>query len=76
MKYDMGQQQTQLCHTLLQYWNTPSQKDGCSPAQKLFGHPIQDTLPAHCHSLAPQWQNSVQEVEGHAAETLHQSKIF
>ena len=36
-----------LTRALLQYCNTPSHKDGQSPAQKLFGHPIQDTLPAH-----------------------------
>ena len=32
-----------LCRALLQYRNTPSRKDGLSPAQKLFGHPVQDT---------------------------------
>ena len=36
-----------LSRALLQYRNTPCQKDGFSPAQKLFGHPVQDTLPAH-----------------------------
>jgi len=29
---------------LLQYYNTPSRKDGLSPAQKLFGNPVQDIL--------------------------------
>ena len=32
---------------LLQYRNTPSRRDRLSPAQKLYGHPVQDTLPAH-----------------------------
>ena len=32
-----------LACALLQYCNTPSRKDGLSPAQKLFGKPIQDT---------------------------------
>jgi transposase InsO family protein len=32
----------------------PCRKDGTSPTQKLFGHPIQDTLPAHRRSLAPE----------------------
>ena len=30
-----------LCKALLQYRNTPSARDGLSPAQKLFGHPMQ-----------------------------------
>ena len=36
-----------IYRALLQYRNTPSNKDGLSPAQKLFGQPIQDTLSAH-----------------------------
>ena len=32
---------------LLQYGNTPSRRDRLSPAQKLYRHPVQDTLPAH-----------------------------
>ena len=42
-----------LTRALLQYRNTPSQQDRLSPAQKLFGHPIQDTLPAHRRAFAP-----------------------
>ena len=34
-----------LTRALLQYRNTPSRKDSLSPADKLFGKPIQDTLP-------------------------------
>ena len=45
-----------LVRGLLQYRNTPSRRDGLSPAQKLFGKPIQDTLPAHYRAFAPQWQ--------------------
>ena len=30
----------QLSHALLQYRNTPCQKDGLLPAQELFGHPV------------------------------------
>jgi len=41
-----------LCKALLQYHNTPSAHDGLSPAQKLFGHPVQDTLSAHSRSFA------------------------
>ena len=36
-----------LTRALLQYCNTPSRKDGLAPAQKLYGTPVQDTLPAH-----------------------------
>ena len=65
-----------LCRALLQYRNTPSRKDGTSPAQKLFGHPIQDSIPAHRRSFAPEWQKSTQEAEQQATETLAQSKEF
>ena len=65
-----------LCRALLQYRNTPSRKDGISPAQKLFGHPIQDTIPAHRRSFAPEWQKSTQEVEHLANETSDQAKAF
>ena len=53
----------QLSRALLQYRNTPCRKDGLSPAQKLFGHPVQNTLPAHCGSFAPEWQKSSQEAD-------------
>ena len=65
-----------LCRALLQYRNTPSRKDGTSPAQKLFGHPIQDSIPAHRRSFAPEWQKSTQEAEQQTTETLAQSKEF
>ena len=52
-----------LTQALLQYRNTPSQRDHLSPAQKLCGHPIQDTLPAHRRAFAPQWQTSAEEAE-------------
>ena len=63
-----------LCGALLQYRNTPSRKDGLSPAQKLFGHPIQDTLPAHRRSFAPEWQKSTEEAEQQAIETREDAK--
>ena len=34
-------------------------RDRLSPAQKLFGHPVQDTLPAHPKSFDPQWQTNL-----------------
>ena len=52
-----------LCRALLQYRNTPSRKDGLSPAQKLYGCPVQDTLPVHKNSFAPEWQSNVEEAE-------------
>ena len=53
----------QLSRSLLQYRNTPCRKDGLSPAQKLFGHPIQDTLPAHRRSFKPEWQKPITDME-------------
>ena len=65
-----------LCRTLLQYRNTPSRRDGLSPAQKLFGHPVQDTLPAHRRSFSPEWQCSAQEADQQAAHRLRQSETY
>ena len=45
-----------LCRVLLQYRNTPSRKDGLSPAQK-------HVLSAHHNSFAPEWQHSNQEAK-------------
>ena len=57
---------SKLVRALLQYRNTPSRKDGLSPAQKLYGHPIQDTLPAHRRAFSPEWQRSSLEAEKRA----------
>jgi len=65
-----------LCRALLQYKNTPSRKDGLFPAQKLYGHPIQDILPAHNRSFAPEWQRSTAEAEEHANTTLDNSRQY
>ena len=65
-----------LCRALLQYRNTPSRRDGLSPAQKLYGHPVQDSLPAHRRSFAPEWQRSSQEADQQAAHTLRQSETY
>ena len=61
--------ENKLCYAILQYRNTPSHKDGLSPAQKLYGRPIRDTLPAHHHSFAPEWQRSTQAAEQQAANS-------
>ena len=58
-----------LTRALLQYRNTPSRKDGQSPAQKLFGHPIQDTLPAHRRAFSSEWQRSSLAAEKRALST-------
>ena len=65
-----------LCRALLQYRNTPTRKDGLSPAQKLFGHPVQDILPAHRRSFAPEWQHSTKEAEQQTDVTLQSSAKF
>ena len=65
-----------MARALLQYHNTPSRKDGQSPAQKLFGRPMQDTLPAYCHSFVPEWQRSTIEAEQLAANTLAHSESY
>ena len=65
-----------LCKALLQYRNTPSQKDGLSSAQKLYGYPIQDTLLAHHSSFAPEWQCSEQEAQQQATATQEVSQKY
>ena len=65
-----------FCCALLQYRNTPSRRDGTSPAQKLFGHPVQDILPAHRRSFSPEWQQKSQEVEEQAKQTSQSSEAF
>ena len=65
-----------LCRALLQYRNTPSRKDGLSPAQKLYGHPIQDILLANSRSFAPEWQHSTAEATDHANTTLENNRQY
>jgi len=59
----------QLSCLLLQYCNTPCSKDGLSPAQKLFGHLIQDTLPAHWRAFKPEWHKPITDTENAASST-------
>ena len=63
-----------VSRSLLQYRNTPCRKDGLSPAQKLFGHPVQDSLPAHRRSLAPEWQKSLEEADKDASASRHMAE--
>ena len=60
----------QLDKSLLHYRNTPCRRDGLSPAQKLFGCPVQDSLPAHRRSFAPEWQRATREAEAQAQHTV------
>ena len=57
---------------LLQYRNTSSWRDGLYPAQKLYGHPTQDILPAHRRSFAQKWQlkKSTSKLKSHSSLQL------
>jgi len=59
-----------LWRALLQYRNTPSRKDTLSPAQKLYGRPVQDSIPAHRRSFAADWQKPMDEVN------IHETRVF
>ena len=63
-----------LSKSLLQYRNTPCRSDGLSPAQHLFGHPVQDSLPAHRRSFAPEWQSSSEDADK-KAEATHENAV-
>ena len=48
-----------------------------SPQRKnYFGHPVQDTLPAHHRSFAPEWQQTSQEAQQQTNITLQSSANF
>ena len=61
-------QPRQVFHALLQYRNTPTHKDGL---QKLYGHLVQDILPAHCCSFSDEWQCKAAQAEQQATQILH-----
>ena len=65
-----------FCRAILQYRNTPSRKDGLSPAQKLYGHPVQDTLPAHRRSFSQEWQRKAEAAEQQAEATQQSSATY
>ncbi len=65
-----------LCKALLQYRNTPCGRDNLSPAQKLFGQPIQDFLPVHNKAFAPEWQKTIKETETKADKTTQYAKEY
>ena len=51
-------------------------KDGLSPAQKLYGHPIQDIIPAHDWSFDMTWQSNTEEAEDKAEATLEKATRY
>ena len=65
-----------LCKGLLQYRNTPSVRDGLSSTQKLFGHPMQDTLPAHPKSFSQEWLQTEEETECKAIATQQHTRNY
>ena len=65
-----------FCRALLQYRNTPSNKDRLSPAQKLYGSPTQDTLPAHRRSFSQEWQRKAEEIEQQAKTTQESTTTY
>lgn len=50
---------------LLLFRNTP-RSGGASPAQKVYGRPVKDSLPAHRRSFAPEWQKQDEILEERA----------
>ena len=69
-----GLGEDKLARALLQYGNTPCVKDGLSPAQKLYGHLVQDTLPVHYKAFAPEWQKKMKEADTRQSMSLKDSK--
>jgi transposase InsO family protein len=65
-----------LCRALMSYRNTPSRRDQLSPAQKLYGHPVQDTLPTHRRSFAPEWQRLPADAAQHADDALQTAQTY
>ena len=62
-----------LLTALLQYRNTPNKRDGFSPAQKLFGHPIQDRMPMHKKSFN---QGTNEKAERKANDHDYKAKAY
>ena len=63
----------QLARALLQYRNTPSRKDDLSPAQTLYGRPVQDTIPVHNRAFAPEWQHNLKKMDCKRTKSIKQS---
>ena len=65
-----------FCWALLQYRNTPFCRDGLSPAQKLYRHPVQDIILAHRRSFAKEWQLKAEAAEQQAHKTSLSSETY
>ena len=63
-----------LARALLQYQNTPCVKKKLSPAQKLYGHPEQDTLPVHYTAFAHERQTKMKEAETRKSMSLEKTR--
>ena len=63
-----------LSRSLLQYRNTLCRRDGRSSAQMLYGHLVQDSLPMHRRSFAPEWQRPINTE--HANDVLQKAESF
>jgi len=74
--YGCSLDEDKLCCALLQYRNTPSHKDTLSPAQKLYGRPVQDTIPVHRRSFAPDWLKQMDEVDIQETQALQKSQKY
>ena len=55
-------------HTISESWAFTSPK-AIWPAQKLYGHPIQDTFPIHQQAFLPEWQHNREETEGRTQQS-------
>ena len=69
-------EENRLCRALFKYRNKPSAKDGQSPAQKLYGHLIQDTILVHDWSLDSTWQCSKEEAKDKAVTTSEKATMY
>ena len=68
--------ENKLARALLQYRNKPIKRDGASTAQKLFGHPVQDTIPIHKRTFSPEWQKKLKEIEHKRSTSIKSSKKY
>ena len=66
----------EFCQGLLEWRNTPD-SNGHSPAQKLYGHPLQSFVLAHHRSFAPEWQTKADTVDRREQERVRsQTEYF
>lgn len=56
---------------MLQARNTPHKTTGLSPAILLYGHPVQDCIPAHKSSFVRSWHDEILKYD----KTMAQSKV-